>query len=91
MDKVERCGIRVCDLIKPEVFREKLRENIDSKNDIIVKVYNGEPLNFDEIYEEYVELGKKLKPFVRDISVRVHDEIKKGKKVLLNSFTNRKK
>ena len=81
-DKVERCGIRVCDLIKPEVFKEKLKENIDSKNDIIVKVYNGEPLNFDEIYEEYVELGKKLKPFVRDISVRVYDEIKKGKKVL---------
>jgi len=81
-DKVERCGIRVCDLIKPEVFKEKLRENIDSKNALIVKVYNGEPLNFDEIYEEYVELGKKLKPFVRDISVRVYDEIKKGKKVL---------
>lgn len=81
-DKVERCGIRVCDLIKPEVFKEKLKENIDSKNDLIVKVYNGEPLNFDEIYEEYIELGKKLKPFVKDISVRVHDEIKKGKKVL---------
>jgi len=81
-DKAERCGIRVCDLMNEKVFKEKLKENIEAKNKVIVKVYNGEPLNFDEIYEEYIEYGKKLKPFVQDTSVRVHDEIKEGKKVL---------
>lgn len=81
-DKVERSGIRVCDLINPEVLKEKLKENIDNKNEVIVKVYNGEPLNFDKVYKEYVELGKKMKPYVKDISVRVYDEIKSGKKVL---------
>ena len=29
-DKVERCGIRVCDLIKPEVLKEKLEEHLTS-------------------------------------------------------------
>jgi len=81
-DKAERCGIRVCDLINSVVLREKLKEVIESKNNIITKVYGGEELNFDEIYEEYADLGKRLKPFVADTSVRVYDAIKSGKKVL---------
>lgn len=81
-DKAERSGIRVCDLINPVVLKEKLKETIVSKNDIITKVYNGEELNFDTIYEEYVELGKRLKSFVADSSVRIYDAIKSGKKVL---------
>lgn len=81
-DKAERSGIRVSDLINPVVLKEKLKETIVSKNDIITKVYNGEELNFDTIYEEYVELGKRLKSFVADSSVRIYDAIKSGKKVL---------
>lgn len=81
-DKAERSGIRVCDLINPVVLKEKLKEVIESKNNIITKVYGGEELNFDEIYEEYADLGKRLKPFVADTSVRVYDAIKSGKKVL---------
>lgn len=81
-DKVERSGIRVCDLIDPKVLKEKLKETIENKNEIIVKVYNGKALNFEEVYEEYLELGKRLKPFVTDTSVSVYDAIKSGKKVL---------
>lgn len=81
-DKVERCGIRVCDLMNSEVFKEKLQENVKNKNEVIVNIYKDEALNFEEIYNEYIEFGKKLKPFVQDVSVRVYDEIKAGKKVL---------
>ncbi|GAA0079236.1 adenylosuccinate synthase [Clostridium sp. CTA-5] len=81
-DKYERCGIRVCDLMHEDVFIEKLRENIDMKNDYITKVLGGEPLNFDEILKEYLEFGKKLKPFVQDTSVSVFNKIKEDKTVL---------
>lgn len=81
-DKVERCGIRICDLINPVVFKEKLQENINSKNEILDKIYNEEPLDFNEIYNEYSAYAKKLTPFVQDISVKIFDEIKAGKKVL---------
>ena len=81
-DKFERCGIRVCDLIDKEVFKEKLMANIEMKNKYIVNVLGGEELSFDEIYEEYSKYGEKLKPFVKDTSVRVYDEIKKDKTVL---------
>ena len=81
-DKYERCGIRVCDLLHTEVFEEKLRFNIESKNAYITKVLGGEELNFDEIFNSYVKLGERLRPFVQDTSVRVYDEIKKDQTVL---------
>lgn len=82
IDKAERSGIRICDLMNPEVFKEKLEENIKNKNEVLVKVYNKQPLDFKEIYNEYLGYAEKLAPFVQDISVRVFDEIKAGKKVL---------
>lgn len=81
-DKFERCGIRMCDLMHEDVFTEKLKENIEMKNAYITKVLGGEALNFDEILKEYLEFGKKLKPFIQDTSVRVYDDIKADKTVL---------
>ncbi len=81
-DKMERSGIRVCDLMHQNVFRENLKENLKTKNDIITKVYGEKALNFDTIYNEYVDYAKKLAPYVKDISVEVYNSIKAGKKVL---------
>ncbi|GAA0819141.1 adenylosuccinate synthase [Clostridium tertium] len=81
-DKFERSGIRVCDLIKENIFKEKLKENIDSKNKYIVNVLGGEELNYNEILSEYLELAERLKPYVQDTSVRLYDEIKQDKTVL---------
>lgn len=81
-DKFERCGIRVCDLMHEDVFAEKLKENIEMKNEYITKVLDGEALNFEEILKEYLEFAKKLKPFVQDTSVRVYNDIKADKVVL---------
>ncbi|MBU3228655.1 adenylosuccinate synthase [Clostridium algidicarnis] len=81
-DKFERSGIRVCDFIKPEIFKEKLKANLEIKNKYIVKVLGGKELSFEDIYEEYSEYAKRLKPFVQDTSVRVYNEIKKDKRVL---------
>lgn len=82
MDKSERIGIRMCDLIKPEIFREKLEKNVKIKNDIITKLYGGEPVSFDKILKDYSVYAEKLAPFVTDTSVLVYNAIKAGKNVL---------
>ena len=81
-DKIERSGIRVCDLMHAEVFEEKLRENLAIKNAIITKVYNGEALDVEAILKEYKEYAEKIKPFVRETSVEVYNAIKANKNVL---------
>lgn len=81
-DKAERSGIRVCDLMHKDIFKEKLRENVDAKNEVITKVLGGEPLDFENIYNQYIEYAERLRPFVRDISVSVYNAIKANKSVL---------
>ncbi|SHH31106.1 adenylosuccinate synthase [Tepidibacter thalassicus] len=82
MDKTERTGIRICDLIDEEIFKIKLKEQIDKKNEIIEKIYGEKGFKFDEIYEEYVEYSKQIKEYVDDTSVILYNAIKEGKKVL---------
>ena len=81
-DKFERCGIRICDLIDEKVLEAKLRTNIEMKNKYITKVFEDEALDFEAIFKEYKEYGKKIAPFVRDTSVIVYDDIKNNKSVL---------
>ncbi|HDK7161644.1 TPA: adenylosuccinate synthase [Clostridium botulinum] len=81
-DKMERSGIRVCDLIHKEVFEENLKETLEVKNKIITEIFGGEALDYNEIYNEYLGYAEKLRPFVKDISVIVNKKIKDGKEVL---------
>ncbi|GAA0745549.1 adenylosuccinate synthase [Clostridium oceanicum] len=81
-DKMERSGIRACNLINKEVFKENLKEALEVKNPIITKVFGGEALDFDKVYEEYCGYAERMKPFVKDISVIVNKKIKEGKEVL---------
>ncbi|MBS4536964.1 adenylosuccinate synthase [Clostridium sp. D2Q-11] len=81
-DKIDRVGIRMCDIFYRDSFEEKLRKNIKDKNEIIEKIYNAEPLNEDKIVKEYLEYIEEIKKYVIDITVLLDKEIKKGKKVL---------
>ncbi len=82
MDKAERSGIRMCDLIDPEVFPNKVRENVEIKNKIISLVYGGTPVDAEKIIEEYTEYAKRLSKYVCDTSVIVYNAVKEGKEVL---------
>ncbi|MCD5441002.1 adenylosuccinate synthase [Lactobacillus delbrueckii] len=82
MDKASRIGIRVCDLIDPETFAEKLRLNLKSKNALFTKVYGKPAMDFDEIYNKYVEYGKRIAKYVCDTSLYVNDALDRDEKVL---------
>lgn len=81
-DKINRVGIRVCDLYDPEVFRSKLAYNVEFKNKILTKVYGADPVDFESIYNDYMGYAEQLKPYVTDTNVAVVKAIKEGKKVL---------
>lgn len=81
-DKVERCGIRICDLIDEEVFSEKVRTNLKLKNKIIEQIYGGEKFNADEIIAEYTEYAKIIKKHIRDVNVMISEALISNKNVL---------
>lgn len=82
MDKAERIGIRVCDLMDEKIFINKVKENVMIKNKIIEKVYEGKGVSAVEIIENYLEYAKRLRQYVADTSVLLFNAIKEGKKVL---------
>jgi len=81
MDKIERSGLRACDMLE-ESFPERLGHIIDVKNQIITKLYGGEPLDKQQIINDYVEYGKKMAPYIKDTSVMIDEASKAGKKIL---------
>ncbi|KRK47786.1 adenylosuccinate synthase [Secundilactobacillus kimchicus] len=82
MDKAERIGIRMADLLDKAVFEEKLRENLAEKNRLISKMYDHAPLAFDDIFEAYYNYGQTLKRYVTDTSVVINDALDAHKHVL---------
>src|SRR5512134_333247 len=82
VDKVARIGIRVADLLDPEVFRDKLAHNIAEKNYLYKEIYGIGALKAAPIYKRYLAFGKLIAPFVADVS-RIADEAgRAGKSVL---------
>ena len=82
MDKAARVGIRIADLLDREVFEERLRINLEDKNRQFTKLYDANPMNFEEIFEEYYEYGQQIKQYVCDTSVLLNDALDNGKRVL---------
>ena len=82
MDKVERSGIRICDMMDKEIFVEKLSKQIKSKNEIIEKIYGSEKLDEKQIIDTYLAYAEKIRKYVEDTTVTVYESIKSGKKVL---------
>lgn len=82
MDKAERIGIRMADLLEKATFAEKLRQNLAEKNRLITKMYGHEPLNFSDIFAEFYEYGQILKPYVTDTSVVINEALDNHKHVL---------
>lgn len=81
-DKVERNGIRMCDIFYKDILEEKLRRNIREKNEIIEKLYGESGLDEDSIVTEYMDYLEKIKKYVVDTSVLLNEAIENGQKIL---------
>ena len=81
-DKIARVGIRMVDLLNPEVLAEKIKKNLKNKNSLFEKYYEKPTLDFDTIYNEFLELGQILKDRIVDTEVEINEAIKDGKNVL---------
>ena len=81
-DKILRKGIKIGDLLDEDLFRDKLRDNIEEKNFLLTKRLNSEPVSFEDIYSQFQTLAEKLAPFLGNISVELDQARKGGKHIL---------
>jgi adenylosuccinate synthase len=81
-DKMGRRGIRVADLLYPELFREKVRSNLEFKNRLLCSVYHADALNAAEIADEYLGMASQVLPFVTDTAEFLNAAVREGKCIL---------
>lgn len=82
MDKLERIGIRMADLIDKPVFAAKLKQALSIKNRILKGVFHHAPLDFQQIFDQYYAYGQKIKPWICDTSAFLNKALDEDKRVL---------
>jgi adenylosuccinate synthase len=81
-DKISRIGIRICDLLDEEVFREKLNRNIEEKNFYLTKMFGEKPIDGEAVFSEYQTYARMIRPYVADCSLLLQNEMDKGSQIL---------
>jgi len=81
-DKASRMGIRMGDLLREKNLRKKINAALDEKNFLIEHRFHRPPFDPDQIIEEYVEYGRKLKPHITDTSYVLFNRISAGSRIL---------
>jgi adenylosuccinate synthase len=82
-DKVSRVGIRVQDLYDESILRKKVEGSLASKNQTLVKVYNRRAVDVEAIVTELLSYADKLKPYLANTSLLLHEALERGDNVLL--------
>jgi adenylosuccinate synthase len=81
-DKASRTGMRVGDILYPDLFQSTVRKNAEEANRELVSI-GAKPLSLDALVDEYVSQAVRLRPFIRDTAALINAAVSKGKTVLL--------
>ncbi|TKJ25090.1 MAG: adenylosuccinate synthase [Promethearchaeota archaeon Loki_b31] len=81
-DKAGRWGIRIFDLIHPEVLKPKLEKLFQIKKNLIKTYDPNWDIDLESIFEEYKTYGERLKAYVTDTAYYLNKAIDSGKKVV---------
>jgi len=77
-DRTNRAGIRLIDLINPRQLRKKINAVWNLKQKRVTNAYKSKfNLNKETAIKQYQQYGKLLKPYIKDISSFVNQNINK--------------
>ncbi len=82
LDKTGRAGIRTGDmLLDVEEFADRLVSAIEASNEDL-RAQGLETLDAREAAQSYLEAADFLRPYIKDVSIYLHEALKNGKQVL---------
>ncbi len=83
LDKVERSGIRVGELLDMEDLSLRLPDIVERKNEVLTKIYGAEPIDIEEIYARVRTWAPELSSHIRPVEDLVAAAIENGENVIL--------
>ena len=81
IDKAERSGIRMADLINQESLSEKIISKVNKAN-IALQGSGAETIDSNEIIDQIKTAAERLKPFITETTTYLHEQIIAGKSLL---------
>ncbi|MBN1690487.1 MAG: adenylosuccinate synthase [Dehalococcoidia bacterium] len=82
-DKTARKGIRTCDIIDAGMFRSRLASLLESKNEMLTRLYNAAALDFNTVFNEYSSYAERLAPYIKDTTAMISDLLERGGNIVL--------
>ncbi len=82
-DKMMRAGLRVGDLLDRAHLEKRLAHILEMKNKELTDLYGLEKIPMEPLLEELYEFGQRIAPSIRNTSLYLNEELKRGKTVLL--------
>ena len=81
-DKVSRRAVRLGDIFHRERFAAKLGEVLDYHNFMLQHYYKTETVSFQQVLDETLAMGERIKPMVADIPELIYQQQRAGESVL---------
>ena len=81
-DKVARRAIRVADLLNEKRLEEKLRENLDYHNFVLVNYLKAKAVDFQSTFDAALASVPRIRPMVTDVSSALYAAHKSGANLL---------
>ena len=81
-DKAARIGIRMQDLLEEKIFSTKLGVALKEKNLVLTRVFGRLPVDENEIRQQYIEYGERLRSHIADTALLVQRALDSGANVL---------
>jgi adenylosuccinate synthase len=81
-DKMARSGLRIVDLLRPELLKTHIYAACGEKNAIAHALFGTDPLQPEKMYEEYAAASEEVRPFVTDTGRLLHQILASGGSVM---------
>jgi adenylosuccinate synthase len=81
-DKVARRAIRVADLVNEKRLAEKLRENLDYHNFVLVNYLHAKAVDYSKTFDDACATVPRIRPMVTDVSSALYAAHKAGANLL---------
>ncbi|HEY3707565.1 MAG TPA: adenylosuccinate synthase [Terracidiphilus sp.] len=81
-DKMARGGLRVVDLLRPDLLKTHIEAACAEKNNIAHALFGTDPLDSAKIYDEYAAAAEQVRPYVTDTARLLNDILRDGGSVM---------
>ena len=80
-DKATRSGLRAADMLADD-FSQRVFQAVTAHNRVLIQNYGQEPLDAEEVADQYEQFASRLRPYIADVSLQVHQTLRAGGQVL---------